>query len=61
MIKLKDIVGDRVRLTTYDTNKDETITRKVIWINSDGTQEVVSEEIVQQADVYQSLQDTFGK
>ncbi len=61
MINFKDVIGDRVRMTTYRTNEDETITRKMYWVNEDGTEEIVSEQVLQKEDIYQSLQDTFNE
>lgn len=61
MIKLKDIAGGRVRMTTYTTNEDGTVTYKRYWVDTDGAEEVISEQIIQNEDVFQSLQDTFNQ
>lgn len=62
MITLKDLdTSGRLRMTTYETNEDGTVTRRLFWKNPDETEELIKEEIIQNEEVYQSLQDTFNQ
>jgi hypothetical protein len=61
MIKLATLFeSERIRVTTFETNEDGTVTRRLFWKNADGTEETIKETTLLESELHQKLQEMFA-